>query len=83
LISGAFNKAELSQIKKDLSYLQTLNIDQNVCDEFLKIMTLYSLSHNLNIPDGLIAATAITNEIPLYTLNKKDFIYVKGLKLKN
>jgi len=46
-------------------------------------MTLYSLSHNLNIPDGLIAATAIAYEIPLYTLNKKHFIYIKGLKLEN
>ena len=30
LIYGALNKAELSKIKKDLSYLQILNIDQGV-----------------------------------------------------
>ena len=81
LIYGALNKAELSRIKMDLSYLDTLNIDQNVCDKFLKIMTSYSLSHNLNLPDGFIAATAIANDIPLYTLNKKDFKYIKGLEL--
>ncbi len=80
LIYGALNKKELSQIKKDLSHLKVLLIDSRICDQFIDLMTTYSLSHNLSLPDGFIAATAITHDIPLYTLNRKDFKYIQGLK---
>ena len=43
-------------------------------------MTDYSLSHKLTIPDALIAATAITQDLELYTLNIKDFRFIKDLK---
>lgn len=35
----------------------------------------------LQIPDALIAATYLVNNLPLYTLNKKDFSNISGLKL--
>lgn len=31
--------------------------------------------------DALIAATALHYNLPLYTLNKKDFRYIAGLRL--
>jgi len=81
LIYGALNKKELVRIKEDLLHLKTFNIDQNICDLFIEMMTNYSLSHNLTVPDCFIAATAIDQNIPLFNLNKKDFKYIKGLKL--
>lgn len=36
---------------------------------------------NLDFPDAAIAATAILNKASLFTLNKKDFKGIKGLKL--
>jgi hypothetical protein len=44
-------------------------------------MGKYVLSHKLNVPDGFIAATAMANDIELYTLNLKDYRFIKGLKL--
>jgi len=44
-------------------------------------MEEYSLSHRLSIPDALIASTAIVNDLELFTLNLKDFRFIKGLKL--
>jgi len=41
----------------------------------------YSLSHNLSIPDALIAATAMEHMLELYTLNTKDFQFIPGLML--
>lgn len=35
----------------------------------------------LGFPDAAIAATAILNKAPLFTLNKKDFKGIKNLKL--
>ena len=81
LIYGALNKRELARIKKDIAHLQILGIDEAVCDKFLTLMSTYALSHQLSLPDGFIAATALAHQIPLYTLNKKDFKYIKGLKL--
>lgn len=44
-------------------------------------MRKYSKSHGLGIPDALIAATAIIEELPLLTLNVKDFRYIDTLSL--
>lgn len=41
----------------------------------------YSLNYKLKVPDGLIAATAIGEDIPIYTHNLKDFKYIKGIKI--
>ena len=46
-------------------------------------MVQYSLSHKLTIPDALIAATALTHNISLYTLNLKDFRFIQGLNIYN
>ena len=81
LIFGALNKKELNQIKKDLANLAILDIDKKTSDVFLDIMGKYVLSHKLALPDGLIAATAMSNDIELYTLNLKDYKFIDGLKL--
>lgn len=81
LIFGALNKKELKQIKKDIESLNTLHLNQKTEAIFLKLLERYSLSHNLKIPDALIASTAIANEIELFTLNKKDFKFIKELNL--
>ena len=81
LFYGAINKKELNQIKKDIESLIIVDIDSKTCDTFIDIMDRYVLSHNLALPDGLIAATAIANDIELYTLNIKDYRFIDGLKL--
>lgn len=81
LIYGALNKKELNQIKKDLDNLIMIDIDKKICDIFLELLNKYALSHKLAVPDGFIAATAIANDIELYTLNLKDYRFIDGLKL--
>jgi tRNA(fMet)-specific endonuclease VapC len=81
LIYGALNKKELVQIKKDLKNLILIDIDNKTCDLFLELLSKYALSHKLAIPDGFIAATAIANDIKLFTLNLKDYRFIDGLKL--
>lgn len=81
LIYGALNKQELRQILKDMAHLQLLQIDDQIGNQFIQLMTDYSLSHNLHLPDAIIAATALHHQIPLYTLNFKDFRFIQGLNL--
>jgi predicted nucleic acid-binding protein len=47
----------------------------------VELIKTYSKSHNLNLPDALIAATAIIKQMPLITLNLKDFKYIDELEI--
>jgi predicted nucleic acid-binding protein len=81
LYFGAFDKVELRKLKNHLALLHQLPLNISISNTFLNFMETYSISHKLSIPDALIAATAIEHNIPLYTLNYKDFHFVKLLKL--
>lgn len=81
LYYGAFNKQELNRIQKNLDLLQNIPIDQTISEKFIQLMTQYSLSHKLTIPDALIAATALIHNMSLYTLNLKDFRFIPDLNI--
>ena len=81
LYFGALNKAELRSIKRHLALLSNLSLDIPISTRFVQLMESYSLSHNLNLPDALIAATALSHDVQLYTLNLKDFRFISGLNL--
>lgn len=61
--------------------LRRFSVDQAVSEKFVTLMEAYTLSHNLSLPDALIAATAIVYELDLFTLNQKDFRYIPELTL--
>ena len=81
LYFGALNKKEMKKIEKFLTNFETIHLSENISKEAERIIKKYSKSHNLDIPDSLIAATAIVNSFKLFTLNKKDFNYIDKLKL--
>jgi len=83
LYYGAFNKMELAQIKKGLQPFFVESIIASISDKAIELIEKYSKSHNLAIPDALIAATAIIIDEPLYSLNTKDFRFINGLELIN
>lgn len=78
---GARDKRELGQIKKNLSLLNQIPLDADISKRFLALLEEYALSHRLSVPDALIAATALSQNIPLYTLNLKDFQYIPDLQI--
>ena len=81
LMAGAFNKAELRLISKNIHRLDTLLIKPEISLIASELIEEYTLSHNLFIPDAIIAATAIFADMELFTYNSKDYRYIKGLKL--
>jgi len=82
LYFGAFNKRELSKIKKHLNALNILHFDNDISGLALSLIENYSKSHGLQIPDAIIAATALSFELKLFTFNLKDFQYIDGLTLQ-
>lgn len=81
LYCGALNKQELFRLKKFISLFEVLEIDEHISNISTELIFEYSKSHNLTIPDSLIASSALSKNIKLYTLNIKDFRYIKGLTL--
>jgi len=82
LYYGALNKLELQRIKKNLRHFNICHITTAISTSATTLIEKYSKSHNLQIPDALIAATAMENGgSELMTLNTKDFQYIDGLRL--
>ena len=81
LFYGALNKKELKKIKSSLSAYPILSINEEITEIAIDLVERYSKSHQLRIPDALIAATAIWYNLKLFTFNTKDFRYIKDLML--
>lgn len=81
LYYGALDKRELGKIQKHLALLDQIPLDNDISAKFLSLLEEYALSHKLSVPDALIAATALSQNLPLYTLNLKDFQYIPNLIL--
>jgi predicted nucleic acid-binding protein len=83
LYCGALNKLELQRIKKSLRHFNICHLTTGISISAITLIEKYSKSHNIQIPDALIAATAMENGSELMTLNRKDFQYIDALLLHN
>lgn len=81
LYFGALNKDELHKIHKKLSLIKIFPVSDPISRIFQILMYDYSLSHKLSVPDAFIAATVLHHNYSLYTLNKKDFVFIPGIVL--
>jgi len=83
LIRGSRNKNEQRNVEKLLSKIELVPLNTQIGTIMLELMKKYYLSHGLQIPDALIAATAIEEALTLVTSNVKHFSFIKGLKLED
>ena len=80
-IFGVLNKADLTKILKTLRAITVLPVNEAISDREVELIANYALSHTLAVPDAFIVATALVHDLPLYTLNQKDFRFVDGVRL--
>lgn len=81
MLVGATNKEHFLRINLFLTKLSVIPITSEISDIHLSLVKQYALSHKLQVPDAIIASTALFHDLPLFTLNKKDFKYIRGVKL--
>jgi predicted nucleic acid-binding protein len=81
LYQGMGNKTELVQMKKKLHFYDIVQVDSHISKMAIELMECFNLSHNLQIPDAIIGATAIFYNIPLYTYNLKDFNFMPNINI--
>jgi predicted nucleic acid-binding protein len=83
LYYGALDKAETRKIEKFIHHFGVVYPDEVISRRATGLVKHYAKSHTLNIPDSIIAATALTQGHPLLTYNRKDFRFIEGLELVN
>ena len=81
IIAGAKDLVMQKRFEKLLGNYISISLDNEISFLGINLYKKYKLSHNLDMPDSLIAATAIELDLPLFTYNKKDFRYIPGIRL--
>lgn len=81
LLQGMGNKLELQKMQKTIKQFHIIDFTKEVSSLSVNLISKFSLSHNLQIPDAIIGATAITFNLPLFTYNVKDFKFMPNIRL--
>ena len=81
VLQGSKSVIEKNRILKKLVSFSELDITISIGNIAKELILKYSSSHGLLLADALIAATALQLEIPLFSLNTKDFKFIDTLKL--
>jgi predicted nucleic acid-binding protein len=84
LVQGMRNRRELAALAgfMRIRSVRLLPITEPISARAVKRVERYFLSHDLQLADALIAASALEHKIILATGNTKHFKTISGLKLK-
>ena len=83
LIQGVGNKNELNKLMKQIQYFDVAHFNYEISQMTVEYISKFRLSHNLQIPDAIIAATSNYYNLKLFTYNLKDFIFIPQINLYN
>ena len=72
-------KNATSLMEEFISLANVIEVNKAIIDATISIRK----THNIKLPDAIIAATAIVNKLILVTRNVSDFSNIKGLKVIN
>jgi predicted nucleic acid-binding protein len=82
LVMGCQNREDLRRVERFLSSFAVAWPEASEFAAAYELLVAHRLSSGLNIPDCLIAATALTRAARLYTFNVKHFRVVSGLDVQ-
>lgn len=77
-----FNKLTLEEKIEFELFFSEINI-LTVTEEIANVSIQLRQTRKISLPDSIIAATALVNNMPLVTANIKDFKWIDGLALIN
>ncbi len=82
LIVGCRHKADLRVVERFLRRFHVIHLNERISRTAIDLLHRYRLSHGLLLADSLIAATALTEGIPLVSKNQRDYRFIAGLDLR-
>ena len=81
-VHAGMRQDERYATRKLLSRLAAYDLDRAIADKAGDLIAFgRSSGQNLSVPDAIIAATAILNQLTLVTLNSDDFKHISGLNV--
>ena len=81
LLIGCMNKSQLRNTERFVNRFDKIKLSEPITDRALTLLRHYNLSHGLLPADALIAASALTFNIPRATKNLQDYRFIQGLHL--
>lgn len=75
-------KREAVKTREIVWKFNLLHLDKNTSKLFIQFMLGYK-EMGISVPDALIAAATVSNNVELFTRNRKDFDFIEWLKLYN
>lgn len=83
LLQGLRDKSELRILRQAIRYWRAdlLPLDHDISSRAMYLMETYSLSHGLQMADAMIASTALSAGLPLFTANDKHYRFIDDLEL--
>ncbi len=81
LVFGSRDKIQLKQTQKLINTFEIIHINEAISRKTSYLIARYCLSHRIELPDAMIAATALEFDFDLATINRRDFRFVDGLRL--
>jgi predicted nucleic acid-binding protein len=82
LLRGDRDKRECGKTQEFLNLFTLLPINETISQTAYGLFLHYYQSYNLDIPDSLIAATALFYNMKFFTTNLKHFAMINGLILE-
>jgi predicted nucleic acid-binding protein len=79
---GSRTKEQLKLAEKFIKKFNIISLNQVISQNALIVLKKYQFTCFIDIPDALIASTAIDKKAQLLTINLKDFDLIKGLIVK-
>ena len=80
LIAGCRDANEVRRAQKLVARFHALPLTAGISDRAYQLMVSFSKSHGMMIPDALIAATAIEENLTLLTHNVRHFSMIPGFR---
>lgn len=81
IITGTKNKLDLALIDSQLSNFDIVPLNGTISMLAVGLLKNYHLSHKIGLADSMIAATALSLELQLFTYNLKDYRFLSKLEL--
>ena len=79
-LQGSKSNQEKRFIKNYLINFPPLLITPDISERAIDLIDTYPNSFGLFLPDALIAATGLENDLTIVTYNADDFKFIQGLK---
>jgi predicted nucleic acid-binding protein len=81
ILQGEPNKKRYAATKRYMEQFDCVHLTPSICELGLDLLEKYKFGKGLKYPDALIAGTCLENDCYLRTYNRRDFDFIKGLKL--